>query len=183
MCEFVRIVVWSNLELIVKHFSRQPSISLFQQIPPTRRMVNPTLLKLPYFIFNCVSTLTMNVTSLFSVFIIIFFLVESPHNSLLPLTILFFPPCSFYCCCCCCRFASVFSVSQTQWHISINIVVFVVLLLFLSGRRFSCVVIVVVHFSLMHVGKSPSTFISLSLPLPSLVLLSLRWFPCVAASI
>ena len=57
MCEFVRIVVWSNLELIVKHFSRQPSISLFQQIPPTRRMVNPTLLKLPYFIFNCVSTL------------------------------------------------------------------------------------------------------------------------------
>ena len=80
-----------------------------------------------------------------------------------------------------------FSFSQTQWHIFINIVVFESS----SSSSFqvfviSCVVIVAVLFlkkSLMQVGKSPSTSSSLSLPPPSLVLLLLHWFPCVAVCI
>ena len=35
----------------------------------------------------------------------------------------------------------------------------------------------------MNLGKSPSTFLSLSLPSPSLVLLLVCWFPCVAVCI
>ena len=58
-------------------------------------------------------------------------------------------------------FAFFFSFSQTQWHVSVNVVVFE------SSSSssfqvfvFSCVVVVVL-FSLMHVGKSPSTFFEL----------------------
>ena len=43
----------------------------------------------------------------------------------------------------------------------------------------SCFNFISVSIFLMRVGKSPSTFLSLSLPPPSLVLLSLLWFLCV----
>ena len=64
--------------------------------------------------------------------------------------------------------------SQTQWHVSIDVVVSE------SPSSFSFQVFVFLGVSsllsfwcLMHAGKSPSTFLNLSLPPPSLVYLSL----------
>ena len=74
-------------------------------------------------------------------------------------------------------------LSQTQWHVSVDIVVFE------SSSSSSSFQAFVFFFALssmlsflclMHAGKSPSTFLSLSLPPPSLVFLLVCWFPCDA---
>ena len=55
-------------------------------------------------------------------------------------------------------FAFFFDFSQTQWHISIDVVLFASSFSFSFGSSFF-------HVLSLHVGKSPSTFLSLSLPL------------------
>ena len=133
----------------------------------------------------------MNVISLFFVSSSLF-PVERKHISLLPLAILFMTQCfvllsvllplSFSSRCFpLLLLSSLFSFSVFLRHsgnISINGAMLE------SPSSFSSQVL---HFLfrlhycfyfLMHVGKSPSTFMSLSLPPPSLVHLSLLWFLC-----
>ena len=78
-------------------------------------------------------------------------------------------------------FAFPFSFSQTQWHVSVDIVVFESS----SSSSFQAFVFFALSsmlssLSLIHAGKSPSTFLSLSLPPPWLVFLLVCWIPCVA---
>ena len=65
---------------------------------------------------------TINVTSSFTVFHHFSFLSNRRTNLYFRSPFCFYRHCSFHCCCC--RLCFFFSFSQTQWHISINIVVF-----------------------------------------------------------
>ena len=124
---------------------------------------------------------TINVMSLIFVFPfqVFFFSIQSLHQSLLPLAILLLLP-SFMLfdvllCSVAAVFAFFFSFSQTQWHISIDVVVFE------SSSSISFQVFVLFELSSLlsffevscMLESHRHTFLSLSLPPPSLVLLSL----------
>ena len=134
----------------------------------------------------------MNVTSLFFVSSSLF-PVEHIHISLLPLAILFMTQCfvllsvllplsyssRFFPLLLLSSLHSFSVFSQTQRNISIKGAMLESSSSISSQVfHFSCFVFIMFLLFLMHVGKSPSTFMSLSLPPPSLVHLSLLWFLC-----
>ena len=79
----------------------------------------------------------------------------------------------------CCRLCFCLQFSQTQWHISIDVVVFESS----SSSSFQVFIFLVLFLVSCMLESLHRLFLSLSLPPPSLLLLSLRWLPCVAICI